>query len=66
MNGKSGGKSVSLNNSCLKGLIVESEGAKHIVIEGKNIQLIAMKRDGGFDYVSTDMIALWYRINEEK
>ena len=66
MNGKSGGKSVSLNNSCLKGLIVESEGAKVIVIEGQNIPLIVVKRDGGFNYASTDMTTLWYRLNEEK
>ena len=66
MNGKSGEKSVSLNSSCLKGLIVESEGAKFIVIEGKNIPLIVVKRDGGFNYASIDMTTLWYRLNEEK
>lgn len=49
-----------------KELIVESEGAKVILIEGQNIPLIVVKRDGGFNYASTDMTALWYRLNEEK
>uniref|UniRef100_A0A0D6QSD5 arginine--tRNA ligase n=1 Tax=Araucaria cunninghamii TaxID=56994 RepID=A0A0D6QSD5_ARACU len=49
-----------------KGLIEESEGAKVIFIEGQNIPLIVVKRDGGFNYASTDMAALWYRLNEEK
>ncbi|KAK9715431.1 hypothetical protein RND81_06G164700 [Saponaria officinalis] len=49
-----------------KGLIVESEGAQVIHIEGKKIPLIVVKRDGGFNYASTDLTALWYRLNEEK
>lgn len=49
-----------------KGLIEESEGARVIFIEGKNIPLIVVKRDGGFNYASTDLTALWYRLNEEK
>lgn len=49
-----------------KGLIEESEGARVIFIEGKNIPLIVVKRDGGFNYASTDLAALWYRLNEEK
>lgn len=49
-----------------KELIVESDGAKVIQIEGQNIPLIVVKRDGGFNYASTDMTALWYRLNEEK
>ncbi|KAL9224552.1 hypothetical protein vseg_000576 [Gypsophila vaccaria] len=52
-----------LNN---KGLIVESEGARVIHIAGKKIPLIVVKRDGGFNYASTDLTALWYRLNEEK
>ncbi|XP_009774840.1 arginine--tRNA ligase, cytoplasmic-like isoform X2 [Nicotiana sylvestris] len=52
-----------LNN---KGLIQESEGARVIFIEGKKIPLIVVKRDGGFNYASTDLTALWYRLNEEK
>ncbi|CAL5438211.1 unnamed protein product [Camellia sinensis] len=49
-----------------KGLIEESEGARVIFIEGKNIPLIVVKKDGGFNYASTDLAALWYRLNEEK
>eukprot|EP00252_Welwitschia_mirabilis_P017985 TRINITY_DN4011_c0_g1_i2.p1 TRINITY_DN4011_c0_g1~~TRINITY_DN4011_c0_g1_i2.p1 ORF type:complete len:592 (+),score=132.11 TRINITY_DN4011_c0_g1_i2:303-2078(+) len=49
-----------------KGLIKESEGAKVIFIEGQNIPLIVVKSDGGFNYASTDLAALWYRLNEEK
>ncbi|KAL8166492.1 hypothetical protein V2J09_007991 [Rumex salicifolius] len=49
-----------------KGLIKDSEGARVIFIEGKNIPLIVVKSDGGFNYASTDLAALWYRLNEEK
>ncbi|KMZ68779.1 Arginine--tRNA ligase [Zostera marina] len=48
------------------GLIKESEGARVIFIEGQTIPLIVVKSDGGFNYASTDLSALWYRINEEK
>ncbi|KAF6134200.1 hypothetical protein GIB67_032890 [Kingdonia uniflora] len=53
----------SLSN---QGLIEDSEGARVIFIEGKNIPLIVVKSDGGFNYASTDLSALWYRLNEEK
>jgi arginyl-tRNA synthetase len=49
-----------------KGLIKESEGARVIFIEGHQIPLIVVKRDGGFNYASTDLAALWYRLNIEK
>nr|GEX46057.1 arginine--tRNA ligase, chloroplastic/mitochondrial-like isoform X2 [Tanacetum cinerariifolium] len=49
-----------------KNLIEESEGAQVIFIEGKKIPLIVVKSDGGFNYASTDLAALWYRLNEEK
>ncbi|KAA8523189.1 hypothetical protein F0562_009612 [Nyssa sinensis] len=49
-----------------KGLIEESEGARVIFIEGKNIPLIVVKKDGGYNYASTDLAALQYRLNEEK
>lgn len=42
-----------------QGLIVESEGARVIVIEGKQIPLIVVKSDGGYNYASTDLTALW-------
>ena len=34
--------------------------------EGGNIPLILVKSDGGFNYATTDMSCLWYRLNEEK
>ncbi|KAH6775056.1 Arginyl-tRNA synthetase, partial [Perilla frutescens var. hirtella] len=49
-----------------EGLIEDSEGARVIFIEGKKIPLIVVKRDGGYNYASTDLAALWYRLNEEK
>ncbi|KAK9121899.1 hypothetical protein Syun_019516 [Stephania yunnanensis] len=49
-----------------QGLIEESKGARVIFIEGKNIPLIVVKSDGGYNYASTDLAALWYRLNEEK
>lgn len=49
-----------------KGLIEESEGARVIFIEGQRIPLIVVKTDGGFNYASTDLAALWYRLNIEK
>jgi arginyl-tRNA synthetase len=49
-----------------KGLVEESKGARVIFIEGFKIPLIVVKSDGGFNYASTDLTALWYRLNEEK
>ncbi|KAG6390679.1 hypothetical protein SASPL_148418 [Salvia splendens] len=49
-----------------EGLIEDSEGARVIFVEGKKIPLIVVKRDGGYNYASTDLAALWYRLNEEK
>lgn len=48
-----------------KGLITESKGALVIFIEGQKAPLIVVKRDGGFNYASTDLAALWYRLNVE-
>ncbi|KAL3633182.1 hypothetical protein CASFOL_022944 [Castilleja foliolosa] len=41
-------------------------GALTISIEGIKQPLIVEKSDGGFNYASTDLAALWYRLNEEK
>ncbi|XP_062148457.1 arginine--tRNA ligase, cytoplasmic-like isoform X1 [Alnus glutinosa] len=49
-----------------KNLIEDSEGARVIFIEGFNIPLMVVKSDGGYNYASTDLAALWYRLNEEK
>ncbi|KDP30635.1 hypothetical protein JCGZ_16200 [Jatropha curcas] len=47
-------------------LVEESEGASVIFIEGYDVPLIVVKSDGGYNYASTDLAALWYRLNEEK
>ncbi|MQL99034.1 hypothetical protein Taro_031757 [Colocasia esculenta] len=49
-----------------KGLVEESEGARVIFIEGQSIPLIVVKSDGGYNYASTDLTALRYRLREEK
>ncbi|CAH9131257.1 unnamed protein product [Cuscuta epithymum] len=49
-----------------KGLVEESDGARVIFIEGKSYPLIVVKSDGGYNYSSTDLAAIWYRLNEEK
>jgi len=49
-----------------KGLITKSEGAQVISIAGQKSPLIVVKRDGGFNYASTDLAALWYRLNVER
>ncbi|KAJ6847007.1 arginine--tRNA ligase, cytoplasmic-like isoform X1 [Iris pallida] len=49
-----------------KGLVEESEGARVIFIEGQQIPLIVVKKDKGFNYASTDLAALWYRLNVEE
>lgn len=42
------------------GLVEESQGARVIKVEGVDIPLIVVKSDGGFNYASTDLAALWY------
>lgn len=66
----------SLNNTYIpvaleepdgEGLIKDDEGVKVIkIIEGNKAPLIVTKKDGGYNYASTDLTALWYRLNEEK
>ncbi|XP_004513035.1 arginine--tRNA ligase, chloroplastic/mitochondrial-like [Cicer arietinum] len=48
------------------GLVEDSDGARVIFVEGVDIPLIAVKRDGGYNYFSTDLASLWYRLNVEK
>ena len=43
-----------------QGLIVESEGARVIHLEGFNIPLIVVKSNGSYNYASTDLAALWF------
>lgn len=55
-----------------KRLLEVSEGAKCVFLdgfknrEGEPLPLILQKSDGGYNYASTDMAAIQYRINEEK
>ncbi|GKC77921.1 arginine--tRNA ligase, chloroplastic/mitochondrial-like protein isoform X2 [Tanacetum coccineum] len=48
-----------------KELIESDAGAQVIRIPGKKQPLIVVKSDGGFNYNSTDLAALWYRLNVE-
>ncbi|KAL1225281.1 Arginine--tRNA ligase, chloroplastic/mitochondrial [Cardamine amara subsp. amara] len=49
-----------------KGLVEEMNGARVISIQDVKTPLTLVKKDGGFTYRTTDMAALWYRLNEEK
>lgn len=54
-----------------KELLKESDGAKCLFLEGffnregKPLPMILQKTDGGFNYASTDLAALRYRVEEE-
>ena len=49
-----------------KKIIIQDQGAKIIRLEGFKIPMIIVKSDGGIGYDSTDMAALYYRINTLK
>ncbi|MEO6808548.1 MAG: arginine--tRNA ligase, partial [Isosphaeraceae bacterium] len=44
-----------------KGLAVESEGATVVFVEGSNAPFIVRKRDGAFNYATTDLATIQYR-----
>ena len=48
------------------GHIQESKGAKCIFIPKSKVPLMMQKSDGGFNYDSTDMAALKYRVSDLK
>ncbi len=54
------------------GLLVEDDGAKCVFLEGftnkdgEALPLIVQKSNGGYNYATTDLAALRYRINEDK
>ncbi|MEY2913603.1 MAG: hypothetical protein RLZZ184_2912 [Cyanobacteriota bacterium] len=54
------------------GLLEESQGAKCVFLdgftnrEGNPLPLIVQKSDGGYNYATTDLAALGYRIQEDK
>lgn len=49
-----------------KGLITLSDGAKCVFHEGHELPLMVQKSDGGYNYDTTDMAAMWHRIYQEK
>ena len=55
-----------------RGLLEESDGAKCVFLEGftnkagDRLPLIVQKSDGGFNYATTDLAALKYRINKDE
>lgn len=55
-----------------KNLIEISEGAKCVFLEefksreGTPLPLMVQKSDGGYNYDTTDMAAIWHRIHEDK
>lgn len=49
-----------------KGFIKEDKGAKCIFIPKQKVPLMVQKGDGGFNYDTTDLAALRYRIDEQK
>ncbi len=55
-----------------KGLLVEDAGAQCVFLEGftnkegKPLPLIVQKSDGGYNYATTDLAAIRYRVKEDK
>jgi arginyl-tRNA synthetase len=54
------------------GLLVEDNGAQCVFLEGfsnkegKPLPMIVQKTDGGYNYATTDLAAIRYRINQDK
>jgi len=54
------------------GLLVEDDGAQCVFLEGftnkegKPLPLIVQKSDGGYNYATTDLAAIRYRVKEDK
>lgn len=54
------------------GIVVVDEGAKCIFLdgyfteEGKPLPLIIQKKDGGYNYATTDLASIRYRVNHDK
>jgi arginyl-tRNA synthetase len=47
-----------------RGFIQDSDGAKCVFIPKQKVPLMVQKRDGGYNYDTTDMAALKYRVQE--
>ncbi len=49
-----------------KGIVQESQGAKCVFHEGYDLPYMVQKSDGGYNYDTTDLAALWHRVTHEK
>ena len=49
-----------------RGFCEESNGAQCIFVPKQKVPVMLLKSDGGFNYDTTDMAALRYRVNEQK
>mmetsp|Transcript_16446 Transcript_16446/g.22587 ORF Transcript_16446/g.22587 Transcript_16446/m.22587 type:complete len:184 (+) Transcript_16446:808-1359(+) len=49
-----------------RGLCEESNGAQCIFVPKQKVPVMLLKSDGGFNYDTTDMAALRYRVDEQK
>lgn len=47
-----------------KGIMKEDKGAKCIFVPKRKIPLMVVKSDGGYNYDTTDLAAVRYRVNE--
>lgn len=47
-------------------IATESKGAMCVFVPKLNVPLMVKKTDGGFNYDTTDMAAMRYRVNEIK
>lgn len=48
-----------------RNLITDDNGAKCIFVPKRKVPLMVQKSDGGYNYDTTDLAALHYRINEQ-
>lgn len=49
-----------------KGLLTLSDGAKCFFLDGEKMPLIVQKSDGGYNYATTDLATIRYRVQEQK
>jgi arginyl-tRNA synthetase len=47
-----------------EGIVVEDQGARIVKVPGFKIPLMIVKSDGGLTYDTSDLTALWYRMNK--
>ena len=49
-----------------RGITKEDNGAKCIFVPKRKVPLMVVKSDGGYNYDTTDMAAVRYRVDEQK